>query len=358
MQIPLFLRKSIRQTIRFITALRNLPWGAALRQYDKNANIVLWMYNPGRHAFTETPLDLTLLAAIVESGQKYAIRTDRKIGNLFNKTIFLNLSNKYNVNQFSDYVDTLIHLVKQLEKQGNKVFYSSYEIAFWENKAKMHQLFYDKNIHCPATWVFDSVKNQVDYNQFSYPVLVKEEHSSGSKGIHKIVNAEALSALNESKTFKSKNRMLLVQELLNMHRDMRVILVGEEIVLHYWRINHSEEWKPTSTGHGSSVDFISFPEKWRNYIIETFKKTGLITGAFDIAWQNDDLETEPYILEVSPSYDPNPPINLTNTGLSYGQYKKKIRLNNTYDKLYINVLLGIKKKYVMACLQSLSGINK
>ena len=30
-----------------------------------------------------------------------------------------------------------------------------------------------------------------------------------------------------------------------MKRDLRVIIVNDEIVLHYWRINNSAEWKPT-----------------------------------------------------------------------------------------------------------------
>ncbi|WP_264291210.1 hypothetical protein [Aliarcobacter butzleri] len=36
------------------------------------------------------------------------------------------------------------------------------------------------------------------------------------------------------------------------------------------------------------------------------EKFNLDTGAFDIAWNNDDLNTEPYFLEVSPFYQPNP----------------------------------------------------
>ena len=68
------------------------------------------------------------------------------------------------------------------------------------------------------------------------------------------------------------NKKLILQRLLNMRRDLRVILVGNEIILHYWRINLSDEWKPTSTGFGSQVDFENFPENWRSWIIDSFNK--------------------------------------------------------------------------------------
>jgi len=104
------------------------------------------------------------------------------------------------------------------------------------------------------------------------------------------------------------------------------------------------EWKPTSTSHGSGVDFITFPEKWRDYIISTFQKLQITTGAFDIAWQNDDLETEPYFLEVSPFYQPNPPADLTNKLFSYGQYKKMLLFSNSWDKLYVENVYSLRLK--------------
>ena len=110
------------------------------------------------------------------------------------------------------------------------------------------------------------------------------------KGVYKIENASQLEKLN------FKNDIYIFQKLLNIRRDLRVTIVGDEIVHFYWRINNSKDWRPTSTGHGSSVDFVNFPEKWRNFIINEFKKLDLVTGALDIAWENDDLNNEPLIL--------------------------------------------------------------
>ena len=139
----------------------------------------------------------------------------------------------------------------------------------------------------------------------------------------------------------------LVQQLLNMRRDLRVTIVGKNIVHFYWRINNADEWKPTSTGHGSSVDFVNFPEKWREFIIEQFLKFKIVSGAFDIAWENDDLSTTPLILEVSPTYQVNPVTTNSDHLQAYGKYKKySIYGEKSYLNQYITQTFGVIDKIV------------
>ena len=142
-----------------------------------------------------------------------------------------------------------------------------------------------------------------------------------------------------------ENKTIILQKLLNIKRDLRVIVVGDKIMLHYWRINNDDEWKPTSTSFGSTVDFEYFQEHWRARIMEIFKKLKITTGAFDFAWENDDLDTEPLVLEVSSSYSPNPKVN-PNSKLSYGEYKHTI----AYDREYVKIVYKIQKEYVKTCL--------
>jgi hypothetical protein len=133
---------------------------------------------------------------------------------------------------------------------------------------------------------------------------------------------------------------VLIQDLIEMRRDLRVILVGEEIVLHYWRINKDKDWKPTSTGFGSVVDFDNFPKHWKSHIIETFKKLNLKTGAFDITWQNDDLANTPLYLEVSPAYMPNPRNFIKDE--PYSKFKSALRYSSSYESAYVNIVNTIK----------------
>ncbi len=94
------------------------------------------------------------------------------------------------------------------------------------------------------------------------------------------------------------------------------------------------------------MDFGSFPEQWREFIIDQFKRFKITTGAFDIAWQNDDMTTAPLILEVSPNYQPNPSIDLTNSKLSYSEYKDKLLFKNSYYDKFVDIVFYIMNEQV------------
>lgn len=282
-----------------------------------------------------------------QNNKKVSLYTKKDIGRFHNKKIIYYGSTKYNVFGFNNYMDILIYVSKNLENQGNRVFPSSYEISLWENKANMHNIFEEKNIRTPKTIPLDILNiNKSIVDTFVYPGLLKEEHSCSSKGIYKVNCKEDVYAILAKKEIKNNNKTIVLQQLLEIRKDFRVILVGDSIVLHYWRINLSEEWKPTATGQGSQVDFETFPEQWRTWIIETFSKLGIRTGAFDIAWQNDDLSTEPYILEVSPFYQPNPRPDNPYDLMHYGKWKKSVRLIEGYQQKTIDTIFAIQKIFI------------
>lgn len=277
----------------------------------------------------------------------FRIVTGNAIGRYYDKKIFFSINDLYNVYRFDDYTSILLHITSQLELQGNAVFPKYTETIFWENKAYMHEQFSAARVHEPPTQIYTSI-NELLTTNLSYPFLIKEEHSCSSQGLHKINSYSDLVDVVCKESFVRRNKHIIVQELINMRRDLRVILVKGEIVLHYWRINNSKEWVPTSTSYGSSVDFGSFPEQWRTHIISTFQSLNLVTGAFDITWQNDDLLTEPIYLEVSPSYQPNPKMEVR--GKAYAFYKQHFQLFNSWDTKYVDIVFSIKQKQVKAYL--------
>ncbi len=178
---------------------------------------------------------------------------------------------------------------------------------------------------------------------FPYPFIVKLIHSYESKGIFKISNETEFRSFMES--MSNRNEEFLVQEILNMRKDIRIIFVDNKVEHFYWRINNSSDWRPTATSKGNSVDFESFPIEHKSVIEEYSRRLGLKIGAFDIAWQNDDLTSTPIVLEVSPVFSPNPKTNNRWELENYGDFKKKLRLFG-YDYLYVTEIFRLKELHL------------
>jgi glutathione synthase/RimK-type ligase-like ATP-grasp enzyme len=308
---------------------------------------VVWLkvWGPGFFFYDEFINFLSLVNALSNHNINFNILLGYGVGRLTHKKVYFNYSRSIDPFDFVSYSQILHFVSRQLEEQGCQVYPKSNEILYWENKGFMTQKFLELNVSIPKTILIekDTVLEQIDLD---YPFLVKEIHSFSSLGLHKINEPDDLRGFIQKHAYFSKNKYLIAQELIDMRRDLRVILVGNEIVHYYWRINPSGEWKPTSTSFGSEVDFGNFPEHWRSFIISEFKKLNLTTGAFDIAWRNDDLTTTPLILEISPSYQPNPAVDLARLGYSYGEYKKKFSFRNSYTHRYIDIVFSITHKQI------------
>ncbi|MDB4391166.1 hypothetical protein N9Z52_00040 [Akkermansiaceae bacterium] len=127
----------------------------------------------------------------------------------------------------------------------------------------------------------------------------------------------------------------------------RVLVVGDRVVSHYWRKNPHEDWRPTSTGFGSYLDFSPLPEIVINDCIAYTKRLGLAMGAYDVTFEMDDISSEPLVLEVSPLFSLNPMIKGDRV-LDYAKFKEKVFVKNSFWKLQIDQLLLISQKYLQS----------
>lgn len=315
-----------------------------MKLHSKDAGIVIFMRPEFSSIFKDTfEPDIILIAVIVKMGLPFRVYRGNKYGEFYDKIILYNGSFFFNEHKFQNYTAFQSFVMQQLEYQGNKVFPRSDEIILWENKAYMYAKFKELGIRHPQTWMFNSYEAFAKAN-LSFPVLIKEAHSRASEGVFKIDSAEQANVILNSERFKSNNRIIIAQQLLNMRKDLRVTVLGEDVILHYWRTNPDKDWKPTSTSYGSDVDFVTFPEKWRTYFIEVNKRLNLKSGGYDYAWENDDLETEPICLEVSPTYQPNPTFEVKGRPYTYGQWKKKLLLKDSWDEAYVDCYFDIRYK--------------
>ena len=286
------------------------PWRKIRAMRDPSADVVVWLH----HRYPDSWFrflskgdsfvkDAALLAAVAETGTRFRIVSGPAIGEVANATILYSID-EYNPARARNYSASLMAALRQLEAQGNTLYPSADEAEYWENKVFMHRRFDELGIRSPATTAIDR-DTELAEDDLAYPLLVKEPHSANSEGLHKVQSADELRALRARLGARGDHE-LLIQEILDMRRDLRCTVIGGEIVHHYFRINNSDEWMPTTTRKGSSVDFVTFPEQWRAEIVEATRKLGLRNGAFDICWVGDDLDSPPYYLEVSPAYTPNP----------------------------------------------------
>ena len=317
---------------------------------DKKCNIILWTpkFN-WKYFYSERLLtDLAYINSLSNNEIKFRRVKSLDVGNYSGKTIYCPYDKYDKIFGLINYTKQQFFIISELEKQNNVVFPKTSEYLFWENKAYMHKKFNELKIPHPYTKILNSF-DDIDHLKLDFPFLIKEVHSCSANGIHKINNKKDLNSFRNNLL----NTKFLVQKLLNIRRDLRVTIVGNKIVHFYWRINNASEWKPTSTGHGSSVDFINFPEKWREFIIEQFLKLKIVTGAFDIAWENDDLNTVPLILEVSPTYQLNPVTTNSKHLNAYGRYKKYSFFGkNSYINQYIKQTFDVVDKIVKERLKT------
>ena len=338
------IKKILKRLYCLVYCLLKINWVSFFKNVDKKSNVVLWIPAYGLKYWGGDSFvwDMATINALVKKG-KLNVIFGNKIGKISNKNIFFTVHEHYNLFQFQNYVSIFDHISKQLINQDNILFPKKNEVEFWENKILMHEEFDNHKINTPLTKYASSIKD-VNKLNWEYPFLIKEPHSCSANGIYKINSQSELINLIDNK-FLMRSKKFIVQKLINMRRDLRVIILKDKIVHYYWRINKDTDWKPTSTGHGSMVDFGNFPKKWEDDMIKTLNKLDLTIGGFDVAWDNDDLEGKPIYLEVSPVFQPNPVVDEKFNG-SYGKYKKGINLFNSWDKKYVNIIFEIKKQYV------------
>ena len=342
-------------TIKLIIILKFIKISSVIsRIFNKNQDTIVWVphiYNPFYLVDDSFIKDMGNIAALIKIGINFSIRRKIKDNDLNNKKIIFQISRCFNSGGVSKTMDNII-AVKKLRNKHASTFPNEREICFWENKIFMHQEFDRLNINTPKTLIkkntldeYDSISKYFENKSF----LIKEIHSAGSAGIHKINSEKQFCLVLNNIRSRNSEEGVIFQEIINMRKDLRVILLGNSVIQHYWRINKSKEWRPTSTGYGSEVDFLSFPENWKQEIINNFLKLEINTGAFDICWQDDDLSTNPIFLEVSSSYQPNPKIshNQLEKYENYGNWKKSLGLSkNSYIYSHIENILNIQNKFI------------
>lgn len=239
---------------------------------------------------------------------------------------------------------------KGLEAQGNRLFCSSDEILYWENKAYMHERFDELGIPTPPTKLltreaWPSIPFDVE------PVLIKEEHSAGSFGIHYFDTAAEARAFVANYRFRPEETLIMQAAISGATQDLRVTVVGDAIIpsASYWRKKSgcalsSHVWTSTATTYGSLVEHADVHESARTFVTECRQKLNLRVAAFDLMWPDDDVRREPFVLEVTPYFQPNPPKPARYRHWTYKKYKETPHAKEGYFSAQYGVFRSIARQ--------------
>lgn len=166
---------------------------------------------------------------------------------------------------------------------------SSYHLG--HNKVEMTRAFeVVARKHVPYTRILPRTDGAVEMilDDLPLPFVAKEIHNSMGRGVYLIENVADL------ERYVAANHMLYVQELLPIDRDVRVVIVGEEVVSAYWRIA-PEGGFYSNVARGGEISFDDVPAAAVDLAQRVAAELAINHAGFDVAM----VDGHPYLLEFN-----------------------------------------------------------
>jgi hypothetical protein len=324
------LRDSLAGDYRKWSLERRLaPFPAdAIVPVDRADDVLLLCSRTVRRFDAKTHLqELAFAHELAAAGRSFAVSDEPR--SIFGKSVVWFVPDDLVSPRLWDHSRQVREFALALEQQGNSLFCSSAEASFWENKAFMHRRLEELAVPTPRTKIIGADDRQsVEFD--IEPVLIKEEHSAGSAGIHHFRSAAAAREFVQSYSFRPTESLIMQAVVEGATRDLRLTMVGDRMIesATFWRTKSvealaSSEWTTTATVHGSSVAHRDIPPAVVPAVADHLRRLGLRTAGVDVIWENDDTSGDPLVLEVSPFYQPNPPKPSRYADLTYTEYKHR-----------------------------------
>jgi hypothetical protein len=281
-----------------------------------------------------TVQELAFAHELANSNREFAIACRPDI--IFEKSVAWFLPNRLVSPPLWDYSRQVQEFAAGLERQENRLFCSSQELRFWENKAAMHKSFREIGVSTPETRILteaDCRSTEFDLE----PVLIKEEHSSGSAGIHFFERAEAAREFVMSYPFRPLESLIMQEVVHGATKDLRVTMVGDQMIpsATFWRVKtpvqlESVAWTTSASKYGSAIDHENIPEDVAPILSRYLRNLDVRAAGIDVMWVDDDVSRTPLILELSPYFQPNPPKPARYETWSYRKYKGEAYAKDGY----------------------------
>jgi hypothetical protein len=309
---------------------KNIPPlpGEAILPLDRAHDVLLLCSSMTRDFDAKVKVqELAFAHELAARNREFAV-TDAPHG-VFDKSIVWFLPNNLVSPPLWDYSRQVAEFAAGVERQGNRLLCSSDEVAYWENKATMHRRFTDVRVPTPRTVIL----TEDDWRAADFdiePVLLKEEHSAGSAGIHFFATAGKARDFVSGYPFRPSESLIMQEVVRGATKDLRLTMVGDQMIpsATFWRSKSSEalsrpEWTTTASKYGATIEHANIPEHVVPIVAGHLRRLGMRTAGIDLMWVDDDVSRTPLVLEVSPYFQPNPPKPDRYAQRTYKQYKER-----------------------------------
>ena len=176
---------------------------------------------------------------------------------------------------------------------GKSTFPSFHTYAFAQDKIRQTAIFKMLDIPHPRTYIFFGKQQRQSILQFfSYPFVAKKARgSSQGRHVYLIRNREDLNRYLE------QPGPAYIQEYIPIDRDVRVVVVGKEVALSYWRVLGEDPFR-TNVFQGGHISFDPVPEAAQELALSTAARCGWDDVGLDVVENAGRF----YVLEANMKY--------------------------------------------------------
>ncbi|MFO7556379.1 MAG: RimK family alpha-L-glutamate ligase [Desulfobacterales bacterium] len=179
------------------------------------------------------------------------------------------------------------------DAMGKKTFPSYHTYKCVQDKIKQSALFNLLEIPHPRTRVFYGKRQRSDIsNHFTFPFIAKIPRGSAmGRGVYLIRNQEDLFA------YFNLTNVAYIQEYVPSDRDIRVVVIGDEVVHAYWRIAPPGDFR-SNVAVGAIISFDPVPQNVLDLALDTARKCRWDDVGIDVV----DNDGRPCVLEANMKY--------------------------------------------------------
>lgn len=180
-----------------------------------------------------------------------------------------------------------------LAAAGKMIFPSVYNYLFSQDKVKQSALFALKDIPHPRTRVYYGRRQKAKVlEHFDFPFVAKQARGSAmGRGVFLIRSESDLEA------YLTAHSPAYLQAYLPIDRDMRIVVVGREIVHAYWRVAPAGEFR-SNVARGGKVVLDPVPQEALDLALRTATACGWNDVGLDICQHDGNY----YVLEGNMKY--------------------------------------------------------